>query len=127
MKTCTHCGHVNEDNANACAGCGKNFPAASRKKVDPRLQDPTLAPKIVATFSNLEQASVLKARLEAAGIEAWIPEEFEPQVFSAVIPLERITVRVAAKDFEAAQAVLAQPAASEEGSASESETTSGQS
>ena len=118
MKTCPACGHANEDTAKACAGCGKAFPSASRSKVDPQLVDPALAPKIVATFSNLEQASVLKARLEAAGLEAWIPEEYEPQVFSAVIPLERITVRVTTKDYEAAQAVLSQPAATEEGSAS---------
>jgi len=123
MKTCPHCGHVNEDNATACAGCGAALANRSASKVDPQLKDPALAPKIVATFSNLEQASVLKARLEAAGLEAWIPEEYEPQVFSAVIPLERITVRVATKDYEAAQAVLAQPA----GPAPESETTSGQS
>lgn len=122
MKTCPSCGHVNADSATACAGCGKSFPATSRGKVDPQLKDPTLAPKIVATFSNLEQASVLKARLEAAGIETWIPEEFEPQVFSAVISLENITVRVAAKDYEAAQAVLARPAATEDGPAPESET-----
>ena len=127
MKTCPYCGHVNEDATTVCAGCGENLPAASGSKVDPRLEDPALAPKIVATYSNLEQASMLKARLEAAGIEAWIPEEYEPQVFSAVISLENITVRVAAKDYEAAQAVLAQPAASEDGSAPESETTSGQS
>jgi hypothetical protein len=126
MKNCPYCGHVNEDNATACAGCGETLPAPSKSKVDPRLVDPALDPKIVATFSNLEQASVLKARLEAAGIEAWIPEEYEPQVFSAVISLERITVRVAAKDFPAAQAVLAEPAVTDEGSAPESGFPSGQ-
>ena len=109
MKTCPYCGHANEDNASICGGCGETLTAPS-SKTDPQLKDPALAPKIVATFSNLEEASVLKGRLEAAGIEAWIPEEFEPQVFSAVIPLERITVRVAVKDYSSAQALLAEPA-----------------
>ena len=121
MKTCRHCGRDNADTATACAGCGKTL-AAPSSKGDPQLKDPSLAPRIVATFSNLEQASVLKARLESAGIEAWIPEEFEPQVFSAVISLERITVRVVAKDYAAAQSVLAQPPVIEGESGTESET-----
>jgi hypothetical protein len=52
---------------------------------------------------------MFKARLEAAGIEACIPEEYTPQIFWNVIPspLESVTVRVAAKDYEAARAIHA--------------------
>jgi len=108
MKTCSHCGAANEDTAQVCAGCGKKFARSKSQKVDPALVDPLLDPAIVATSSSLEEASVLKTRLEAAGIEAWIPEEYGAQVFSAVIPLEPISVQVAAKDLSAAKAVLAQ-------------------
>src|SRR5262249_46222565 len=51
-------------------------------------------------------ASLLAARLAAAGIEACIPEA-GTQPFSQVIPLGILTVRVAAKDREAAKAIAA--------------------
>ncbi len=72
---------------------------------EPQLRDPAFSPVVVGTFSSLQEAKLLADRLEAAGIEAEIPEEYAPQVFSAVIPLELMTVRVAAKDYEAARAV----------------------
>ena len=51
---------------------------------------------------------MLAGRLAAAGIEAYIPEEYAEQVFSGVVALERLTVRVAAKDYEAAKAIVAE-------------------
>ena len=64
---------------------------------------------IVGTYRNVIDADIIKSRLEAAGIEACIPEEYTPQIFWYDIPspLERVTVRVAAKDYEAAQEILA--------------------
>ena len=55
----------------------------------------------------MAQASLLSTRLEAAGIEACIPEKYAQQIFSNVIPLGGVTVRVAAKDCEAAKAIAA--------------------
>lgn len=109
MKTCSYCGAVNDNTAKVCAGCGETFPVPAKGKVDPALLDPSLEPAIVARFNSVEEASVLKTRLEAAGIEAWIPEEYGAQVFSGVIPLEPISVQVAAKDLAAAKEVLATP------------------
>lgn len=106
MKTCAYCGHQNEDAAVACVECGKRFetpPVAGNP-----LLDPSLSPVIVASFSSLQQAQLLVDRLEAGGLEAVIPEEYAPQVFSGVIPLELMTVRVAAKDLEAAKSILAE-------------------
>ena len=73
------------------------------------LSDPALALVVVATFRNVVDAGLFKARLEAAGIEADIPEEYAPHLFWNIIPnpLESVTVRVAAKDIEAAKALLA--------------------
>jgi len=106
MKTCAYCGGENEDQAMACSGCGTKFETAPEPVFeDPDLTDPGLAPVVVATFRNLPEASFLVERLQEAGIEAWLPEEFG-QVFSGVIALDPITVRVTAKDLEAAKGVI---------------------
>lgn len=109
MKTCSYCGRENEDAVSFCSGCGQSFsapPAPLESKVDPRLVDPALAPVAVATFHSLTEAELLLSRLQAAGIEAYIPEEYTSDVFSGVIPFELVTVRVAAKDYEDAKAVV---------------------
>lgn len=115
MKKCSYCGRENEEEAVACSECGKEFEsmefeAMPLSETDPELLDAALSPVIVGRFSSLQEASLLAGRLEAAGIEASIPEEYSEQVFSAVIGLERLTVRVAAKDYEAAMAVVAEGA-----------------
>lgn len=108
MKHCAYCGCPNEDSAVACSECGVEFETSSSPNPEPQSVDPTLSPVIVARFSSLQQASLLVGRLEAAGIEASIPEEYSEQVFSGVVGLERVTVRVATKDYEAAMAVVAE-------------------
>ncbi len=108
MKTCSYCGHVNEDAARVCAGCGETLPKQAQG-VDPKLVDPNEDLVVVATFGDTVEASVVKGRLEQAGIEAWIPEELDPSPFGNFPPLARVTVRVAKKDVEAAKQVLAEP------------------
>jgi hypothetical protein len=71
------------------------------------LEDPALNLVVVGTFPSLEQAAMAETRLEAAGIEACIPEEYGPQMLGgAVSLLEPLTVRVAARDYETARQVL---------------------
>ena len=110
MKKCAYCGRENEDGAVACCECGEEFETPSSAEPEPQALDPELSPIIVARFNSLQQASLLAGRLEAAGIESSIPEEYSEQVFSSVVGLERVTVRVAAKDYEAAMAVVAEGA-----------------
>jgi hypothetical protein len=64
---------------------------------------------VLKTFGTVVDANLFRAHLEAYGIEACVPEEYTPQIFWNVIPspLESVTVRVAAKDYEAAKAILA--------------------
>ncbi len=69
--------------------------------------DPALSLVVVASFSSLAEASLLVGDLEAAGIEACIPEETSP-VFSGVISLQPLTVRVAAKDAAEARAIASE-------------------
>jgi len=110
MKKCTYCGCPNEDAAVGCRECGEQFETSSSPDPEPQALDPSLSPAIVAQFSNLQQASLLAGRLEAAGIQAWIPEEYSEQIFSGVVGLESLTVRVSAKDYQAAMAVVAEGA-----------------
>ena len=75
------------------------------EKPDPRLAE-SLA--VVATFGDVAEASLLKDRLEQAGIEACIPEELNPSPFGNFPPLAHVTVRVARHDLEAAKTILAE-------------------
>ena len=112
MKTCSYCGRQNEDTAVACPECGTGIVSSPPPEVDAQLSDPANALVIVGSFDTMAQASLLLTRLEAAGIEACIPEEYASQLSSTVIPLGCVTVRVAARDIVAAQAIavgLAEP------------------
>ena len=109
MKNCSYCGRENEDAAVGCSECGTEFESSTEPEVDPQLLDPALSLVIVGTYRNVIDASMVMTRLEAAGIEACIPEEYTPQIFWYAIPspLESVTVRVAAKDYDAARQILA--------------------
>lgn len=108
MKICAYCGRENADEVITCQECGKEF-EPSPPPVDPELKDPRLNLAVVEVFRNTVDAAMFKARLDAAGIEACIPEEYTPQIFWNIIPspLESVTVRVAAKDLAAAKEILA--------------------
>src|SRR5437588_479053 len=110
MKTCPYCAHQNEDDAVVCLICHTELTPPPEAAVDPRLTDPAFSLVTVATFKCVEDAGILKSRLEAAGIEACIPEEFSPHLFWTMSPnpIECVTVRVAAKDYEAAKQLLAE-------------------
>ena len=112
MKTCSYCGRQNDDTAIVCSECGTGRASLPAPEVDPQLSDPAGALVLIASFDTMAQASLLLTRLEAAGIEACIPEEYASQLSSTVIPLGCVTVRVAARDIVAAQAIavgLAEP------------------
>ena len=104
MKTCLYCGRENQLSATHCQECGTEF--SVKEEIDPRLTDPRSALVTVAVFDDLVHATLLKDNLEAAGIDACIPEELAPDPFGHVFPLARISVQVAAKDYEAAKAIL---------------------
>lgn len=117
MKKCPCCEAASEDEASQCGSCGAAFWGGL--PVDPQLEDPENNLITLAAFSDLVQPSLLIARLEAAGIAACIPEEFEPALFGHSTLVTRTTVRVAAKDVAAARAILdeffAQPGVRENG------------
>jgi len=108
MKSCSYCGCQNEDTQTHCRECGTEFPRP--EQVDPQLTNPADSLVVVATFGDLVEASLVKDRLELAGIEACIPEELNPSPFGNFVPMAQVTVQVAAKDYEAAKEILASEA-----------------
>jgi hypothetical protein len=108
VKKCSYCGHENDSAAVVCLICHTELDPPPAPQIDPQLEDPALALCIVATFRNVLEAGLFRARLEAAGIEACIPEEYTPQLFWNLIPspLESVTVQVAARDYETAKALF---------------------
>lgn len=106
MKQCSYCGHENEDAAGVCEECGTGFPSPT-PIVDPLSSDPGDDLVVVRTFNTMAEASLLAAHLAAAGIEACILES-DTQPFAKVVPLDYATVRVAAKDREAAEEIAAE-------------------
>jgi hypothetical protein len=105
MKSCSYCGRENEDAATHCKECGEEFVPV--ESVDPELTDPAGSLVVLATFGDTVEASLLKDRLEQAGIEACIPEELDPSPFGNFPPLAHVTVRVAEKDYQVAKEILA--------------------
>jgi|SRR5436189_4664555 len=112
MKKCSYCGRENAETLHRCLECGTEFESPDLSEVDPDLRDRALSLVIVGTFGNVVDATMIKMRLEAAGIEACIPEDYTPQLFWYAVPspLEEMTVRVAAKDYEAAREILKEDA-----------------
>lgn len=106
MKPCSYCGEENDEAALRCGGCGESLQALPEEAVDPALTDPAASLRIVATFGDVEEASLARDQLTRAGIESCIPEELDPSPFGNFRPLANVTVRVAQKDYEAAKALL---------------------
>jgi len=104
MKKCDFCGRENEDALLCCYECGMEL-QSPEVPAPPTEADKPLA--VLATFGDTVQASLLRAQLEQAGIEACIPEELDPSPFGNFLPLAHVTVRVAEKDLAAAKEVLA--------------------
>ena len=106
MKQCSYCGRENEDAAGVCMECGTGFPS-STSVADLYSSDPGGDLVVVRTFNTMAEASLLAERLAVVGIEACILET-DTQPFARVVPLDYATVRVAAKDREAAEEIAAE-------------------
>jgi len=105
MKTCAYCGGSNADGAIVCSQCGTELSSLPIAAGDSQLEDPTLSLATIGTFLSVAEAGPLVSSLEAAGIEVCTPEEYQP--FGGIAS-ESVTVRVAAKDYEAARAIAAE-------------------
>ena len=120
MKKCSYCGRENGDAAVYCGECGTEFERASEPPGPETRKPPpyTFAPLSAAdrqkdlvtlvTCGTLLAADIVAGRLRAAGIEAFIPDEFLMQA-EALNPntFGYVRVQVAPKDYEAARELLA--------------------
>ena len=109
MKNCSYCGRENDETATVCRECGSDFQRPEAKSEDEKhLKDPDESLVTIAAFDDFNEANLLKSRLEGAGFEVCIPEEFGLNIFSINRPvIERFTVCVASKDVAAAKELLA--------------------
>ena len=119
MKKCSYCGRENGDEAVDCGECGTEFARASEPPRPEALKPPryVFAPLSAAdrqkdlvtlvTCGTLLAADIVAGRLRAAGIEAFIPDEFLMQV-GAFNPNTYgfVRVQVAPKEYEAAKDLL---------------------
>jgi hypothetical protein len=112
MKECAYCGRENEDAAARCRECGtEEF--KSEAPASPREQSDLSEELITLTSSrNLPEADLIVSRLDAAGIEAFIPDEFLMQAVGFNLnTFGYVRVQVRRKDLERAKELLAAPSA----------------
>jgi len=109
MKTCTYCGQECEDNAVNCSGCGldefKSDVAAPSQEVAKEADDEE--PVILTTCQRLTDADLIRAKLDAAGIDAIIPDENVMQTLGFNQGTSGYIVQVSPKDYAEAKAMLA--------------------
>lgn len=117
MKTCPYCGAEYPDDAVMCTIDHTPFeqpskpPAPETKVVEYRFRP--LSPEdlqrdfvTLVSCANLPAADVIMGRLEAAGIEAFIPDESVMQVMGGMNAFGYVRVQIAPKDYEVAKELL---------------------
>lgn len=109
MKTCSYCGRENTDEAVNCAECGTDeFKGATVPTApDEGGQREWVT---VETCPTLIEADVMAGQLEAAGIKAFIPDEFVMQTFSlGAQGFGAARVQVAPADLAQAKEIISSP------------------
>jgi hypothetical protein len=106
-KECPACELMNAEEADTCKHCGTAF-FFELECLERRLDDPADELRIVGRYANVVDANMMKGLLESNGIEACVPEELSPQILWYLVtsPLETVTVRVAARNLDAARRII---------------------
>ena len=102
-KECPVCELMNSEEADTCRHCGTAF-FFELECLDPQVQDSGEDLVVVGRYGNVIDATFAKSVLAENGIQACIPEDFTPHILPLI---ETVTVRVAAKDVEAAKRIIA--------------------
>ena len=113
MKECAYCGRENEDAAARCRECGTDEfkTAATTEPVGAPEFDASDEMVTLVSAQKLVDADLILSRLEAAGIEGFIPDEFVMQTVGFNLnTYGYVRVQVRRKDFEQAKEFLSAPA-----------------
>jgi RNA polymerase subunit RPABC4/transcription elongation factor Spt4 len=114
MKECAYCGGKNEDDAVRCSGCGTDEFKTDAPVELPKLDEPE---EFVTVFScqRLTDADLIVGRLEAAGIETFVPDEFLMQTTGFNLnSYGYVRVQVHRKDYASARELCAMAVEPEE-------------
>lgn len=130
MKECAYCGRENSDEATRCRECGTDefkVVASAHPQAEPvtpasdsestKLEFTTPTPRemeqdlvTLIRCRTLLDADMIVARLESAGISAFIPDEFLMQSIGWNLnTFGYVRLQVSPKDFEAAKEFLLAP------------------
>ena len=102
-KECPACELMNDEEADTCKHCGTAF-FFELECLDPKFDDPADELVVAGCYANVIDAALIKGLLEESGIAACVPEELA----QTIGPIETVTVRVASKDLQAAQRIIAE-------------------
>jgi hypothetical protein len=108
MKLCAYCGRENQEDAARCSECGsdefKNTESLDLPPLDEQEELVTLI-----TCPTLSQSDLMVSRLEAAGIETFVPDQFLMQAVGLPMTYGYIRVQVHRRDHAQAKAILDLP------------------
>ena len=117
MKICTYCGRECDDDVANCSGCGlddflSDVPAPAPDATPDPDADPDSGTEdelvTVSTCQKLADADLVRSKLDAAGIEAFIPDEHLLQnVGFNLNTYGYVRVQVRRQDLDEAKALLA--------------------
>jgi hypothetical protein len=115
MKQCAYCGGENEDAAVRCQECGteecktEKAPAKQTHELDPQDELVTLLSK-----QRLADADLAVSRLEAAGIDGFIPDQHLMQTIGFNLnTFGYVRVQVRRRDLKRAEELLSEPSEEE--------------
>ena len=120
MKLCAYCGHENDETALQCRECGteefkdSNATSASGEGAGQKLQFADLAPRemqnelvTLVRCRTLSEADMIVSQLEAAGIPAFIPDQFLMQLAAFnENTFGFVRVQVSPQSYDAAKELL---------------------
>jgi hypothetical protein len=120
MKLCAYCGHENDETALQCRECGteefktSSTTSASDESAGQKLQFAHLAPRemqndlvTLVRCRTLSEADLIVSQLEAAGIPAFVPDQFLMQLTAfSENTFGYVRVQVSPQSYDAAKELL---------------------
>ena|SRR5258708_1487204 len=123
MKLCAYCGHENDETALQCRECGtegfksSSATSASDESAGQQWQFADLAPRemqndlvTLVRCRTLSEADMIVSQLEAAGIPAFVPDQFLMQLAAfSENTFGYVRVQVSPQSYDTAKELLSAP------------------